>query len=165
VEYRVVTLNAKKLVGQRSKMSLANNRTYELWRSFMPRRKEIVNGTGIELLSVEVYPADYFDKLNPAREFEKWAAIEVSDFNSIPANMDTLVLPSGLYAVFQYKGPASGAPKLYQEIYTIWLLKSGFRLDNRPHFALMGVKYKNDDPNSEEEIWIPVKPAKNLNNS
>lgn len=26
-----------------------------------------------------------------------------------------------------------------------------------PETRLIGKKYKNDDPNSEEEIWIPVK--------
>ena len=30
-------------------------------------------------------------------------------------------------------------------------------LDNRPHFEVLGGKYKNNDSNSEEEIWIPVK--------
>jgi len=30
-------------------------------------------------------------------------------------------------------------------------------LDNRPHFEVLGEKYKNGDPESEEEIWIPVK--------
>jgi AraC family transcriptional regulator len=39
-----------------------------------------------------------------------------------------------------------------------WLPDSGFELDNRPHFAVMGEKYKRDDDASEEEIWIPVRP-------
>jgi AraC family transcriptional regulator len=31
-------------------------------------------------------------------------------------------------------------------------------LDQRPHVEVMGEKYKNNDPDSEEEIWIPIKP-------
>jgi AraC family transcriptional regulator len=30
-------------------------------------------------------------------------------------------------------------------------------LDNRPHFEILGEKYKQGSPDSEEEIWIPVK--------
>ena len=35
---------------------------------------------------------------------------------------------------------------------------SKYSIDNRPHFEIIGEKYKNNDPNSEEEIWIPIKP-------
>jgi AraC family transcriptional regulator len=70
--------------------------------------------------------------------------------------MQTMTLPSGLCAVFPYKGPASAAAKTYQYIFTQWLPASAFSLGNRPHFAVMGEKYKGEDPNSEEEIWIPV---------
>jgi hypothetical protein len=30
-------------------------------------------------------------------------------------------------------------------------------LDNRPHFEILGEKYKNADPDSEEDVYIPVK--------
>jgi AraC family transcriptional regulator len=62
-----------------------------------------------------------------------------------------------MYAVFIHKGPASKGPETYNYIFGTWLPGSDYILDSRPHFALMGEKYKNDDPASEEEIWIPVK--------
>jgi AraC family transcriptional regulator len=34
-------------------------------------------------------------------------------------------------------------------------------LDDRPHFEILGDKYKNGDPDSEEEIWIPIKQKNN----
>ena len=34
---------------------------------------------------------------------------------------------------------------------------SEYILDKRPHFEILGEKYKNDDPASEEEVWIPVR--------
>jgi hypothetical protein len=40
---RTETLKEKKLIGKRLKMSLAYNKTGELWESFIPRRKEITN--------------------------------------------------------------------------------------------------------------------------
>jgi AraC family transcriptional regulator len=153
----IKTINEKKLIGKRIKMSFSNNKTFELWRSFMPRKKEIKNQAGSDLYSVEVYGPLYFESFNPEREFEKWAAIQVTDFNSFPPDMETITLPGGLYGVFLYKGPASQGSKFYQYIFGTWLPNSEYLLDSRPHFALMGEKYKNEEPDSEEEIWIPIK--------
>jgi AraC family transcriptional regulator len=33
---------------------------------------------------------------------------------------------------------------------------SKFKIDDRPHFEVLGKKYRNDDKDSEEEIWIPI---------
>lgn len=119
-------------------MSFSNNKTGELWRSFMPVRKEIQNITGTE--------------------FEKWAAIEVTGFDTVPDGMEPFTLPGGLYAVFLYKGAASAATTAFQYILGTWLPTSGYSLDNRTHFEILGEKYKNEDPDSEEEIRIPIKP-------
>jgi AraC family transcriptional regulator len=152
------TLTEKKFVGKRLIMSFSKNRTKNLWQGFMPRRKEIRNNIGSDLYSLEVYAPLFFDEFSPVAEFEKWAAIEVTDFGTVPEGMETLVVPAGLYAVFMHKCPASEGPKTYQYIFGIWLPYSDFLIDNRPHFAVIGEKYKNEDQDSEEEIWIPVKP-------
>ena len=154
---RIETISEKKLVGRRLKMSFANNRTGELWRGFMPRRREIKNNLTADLVSMQVYnqPLD-FSNFNPHQEFEKWAAVEVSDFDGVPDNMETYVLAGGLYAVFMYKG-LSTDNSIFQYIFTTWLPDSGYLLDDRPHFEILGAKYKNNDPDSEEEIWIPVR--------
>lgn len=128
----------------------------------MPRKKEIENSIGSELFSVELYDSpSYFALFNPAGEFEKWAAVKVEKFENIPEEMKPVIIPSGLYAVFPFRGTASEAPKLYQYILGSWIPDSTYELDHRPHFALMGEKYKNNDPNSEEEFWIPIRPRNN----
>jgi AraC family transcriptional regulator len=71
--------------------------------------------------------------------------------------METFTLKAGLYAVFLHKGAAVTATETFQHIFGIWLPKSEYILDNRPHFEILGEKYKNNDPSSEEEIWIPIK--------
>jgi len=45
----------KKFVGSRMSMSLTENKTSELWQSFMPKRKEIQNGIGTSIFSIQVY--------------------------------------------------------------------------------------------------------------
>jgi len=156
---KIETLTEKKLIGKRMVLSLANNQTGELWRSFMPGRKEIRNNLTSELISLQVYHQAE-DIGNPQREFEKWAAIEVSDFETVPDGMETFVLPGGLYAVFHYTG-SSRDTRIFQYIFGAWLPASDYAVDSRPHFEILGEKYRNDDPNSEEDIWIPVKPKNN----
>ena len=137
-------------------MSLAENKTPQLWKSFMPRRKEIKHTAGADLISLQVYEPDYFSGFSPARSFTKWAAVEVTATEDLPENMEVFTLPGGLYAVFDYKGLA-GNPAIFHYIFNEWLPGSGYTLDNRPHFELLGERYRNNDPESEEEIWIPVK--------
>ena len=157
MEHRVEILTEKKIVGKRITTSFSANRTKELWQGFMPNRKEIHNNIGSELYSIEVYPESHFANFNPNNQFEKWAGIEVTDFLSVPVGMETIVIPNGLYAVFIHKGAASNGHKTYQYIFTDWLPMSEYSLENRPHFAVMGEKYKHEDPTSEEEIWIPIR--------
>jgi AraC family transcriptional regulator len=154
MHHRIETIPAKRLIGKCIKMSFADNKTVELWRSFMPRRKEILNNLGDELISMQIYPVSF--DFNPGTEFEKWAAVEVSDFNHVPEEMETFLLPGGLYVVFLHKG-SSNDNSTFRYIFTSWLPASDYILDERPHFEVLGKKYKNLDPDSEEEIWIPIK--------
>lgn len=134
-------------------MSLANNRTFDLWRSFMPGRVKIQNRVSAELISMRVYDRAF--RMDPLQEFDKWAAVEVSDFDEVPDEMESFILSGGLYAVFDYKG-LNTDNRIFNFIFTEWLPASEYSLDNRPHFEILGDKYKNNDLESEEEIWIPV---------
>jgi AraC family transcriptional regulator len=155
---RIELLSEKKLIGKRLQMSLADNRTGELWKRFMQGRKEISSNVSTDLISMQVYGSSFdFGKFDPHAVFEKWAAVEVTDFDVVPLEMETFTLPGGLYAVFVHKGAASTGPKTFHYIFGTWLPNSGYMPDNRPHFEILGDKYKNDDPESEEEIWIPIK--------
>lgn len=154
---KIESLTQKKLAGKHLTMSLVQNTTGILWQSFMQRRKEIAHVIGTDLYSVQQYAPSYFENFNPATSFEKWAAVEVSSFDHLPDGFESFILPSGLYAVFTHIGGPATGPQIFQYIFQNWLPSSAYTLDNRPHFELLGSKYSNDDPNSEEEIWIPVK--------
>lgn len=157
MEPDIKILPEKKLIGQRIQMSMANNKTRELWSGFMPRRREIANQLTSDLISMQVFDELFdFYAFDLNASFEKWAAVEVSDFERIPDGMEAFTLRGGLYAVFIHKGDASTGAKTFQYIFGTWLPGSGYTLDNRPHFEILGGKYKNDDPDSEEEIWIPI---------
>ena len=138
-------------------MSFANYNVGELWKVFMPRPDEIIINLTGDLISIVIYKPTYFSDFKPTNEFERWATVEVEDFNNVPTEMEIFVLPSGQYAVFLHNGDTKEFAKTFQLILGTWLPSSGYILDDRPHFEVLGDKYKNNDPNSEEEIWIPIK--------
>ena len=152
---RIETLEGKELVGMARTMSLTDNQTFQLFSAFMPRRKEIKNSINSDVFDLRVYPQHYFLDFSPSNTFKKWALIEVSEIQDIPVQMEHFTLEGGKYAVFTHRGPSADFG-VFQYIFTEWLPKSGYRLDNRPHFEILGEKYKRQGPNSEEEIWIPI---------
>lgn len=156
-EPRIVQSPPKKLIGIHQKMSLATDSTGALWLNFMPQRKRITKAVNSDLFAMQLYDADYFQHFDPTRVFEKWAAIEVSEFDPVPEQMEKFTLQGGLYAVFDHRGgPATGA-ETFTYIFRNWLPNSIYELDDRPHFEILGEKYKNNEPDSEEEIWIPIR--------
>jgi AraC family transcriptional regulator len=153
---RTETITEKKIIGKRLTMSFAENTTGQLFASFMPRRNEIQNRANSDLLCVTNYPPGFFQGFSPTRPFEKWAAAEVTT-DSAPAEMETMTIPGGEYAVFLFKGTPANAGPFFQNIFANWFPASGYVVDDRPHFDVLGSKYKNNDPESEEEIFIPVR--------
>lgn len=153
---RIETINDKKLIGQRLIMSFADYRIGELWRRFGPKRKEITHNLNNDLISLVLYEPTHFTDFKPTNEFERWATVEVTEYRNVPLEMETLDLQGGLYAVFKFKG-LNTDNYIFQYILGTWLPASEYELDNRPHFEVLGEKYKNNDPESEEEIWIPIK--------
>lgn len=155
---RIIESEERLLLGLRTRMSIQENTTQALWRRFMPISKNIGDRLGGEWYSVEVYPDFYFDTYDPGKTFEKWAAVAVEKrVSPRPEGLEELLIEKGMYAVFSYQGPASQVHRLYQYIFVDWIPGSRFTLDPRPHFALMGAGYKAEDPDSQEELWIPVR--------
>ena len=153
---RIEKLSEKKLVGHSITMSLAENKTGQLWGQFSPRIKEIQNRMSTDKISMQIYPPSYYEQFHPNKQFEKWATVEVADFENIPNGMKSFILEEGLYAVFYYKG-SSTDHSIYQYIFSQWIPHSNYDVDDRPHFEVLGLKYANNSPDSEEEIWIPIK--------
>ncbi|EPR66106.1 putative transcriptional regulator [Cyclobacterium qasimii M12-11B] len=82
--------------------------------------------------------------------------MEVENSKEIPNQLTPFLLKGGLFAVFNYKGPNTDK-SIFEYIYNTWVPHSDYQLDDRPHFQVMGDKYSNSSPLSEEEIWIPLK--------
>lgn len=156
---RIAEIESKRMTGLHAEISMSANRTRELWSLFMPRLRDIENRIGNDLYSIQVYKniSDLRD-FDQNTRFTTWAAVEVSESSKTPDGMENFILPGGLYAVFLHYGPSHTFPETAKYIFRKWLPASDYELDHRPHFAVMDENYKGpDNPESVEEIWIPVK--------
>lgn len=143
-------------LGMKEEMSFANNQTTKLWATFMPKVAQLRQRSDTNLYSIEVYPKDYFAEFQPNQTFMKWACVR-NELVDLKESLSSIVIPSGLYAIFNHKGTAEEGAKLYQYIFTHWITNIEYQLDNRPHLAIMPANYKPNDPTAEEQICIPVR--------
>lgn len=152
----ICTIGNKTLIGISAEMSRSQDSTPQLFATFMPRREEIQHWAHQNIFDLREYPINYFEYFDPLNTFTKWAAMEVIEVDSIPEGMEVYRLQGGTYAVFQHKGTL-GDPAIFQYIFSDWLPFSGYALDNRPHFDIIGPLSTPQNPDSEEEIWIPIR--------
>lgn len=154
---RVEELPATTLVGRSLSVTLMEDRIRELWQYFAANRKHIPHVVGNFSYAVEVYPAlNFFKKINPSRPFTRWAAVEVSKVEKLSHGLRQLDIPAGKYAVFSFQGTHREASEAFRYIYQTWLKEASYQLANRPHFAKMAENYAPDNPQAEEEFWIPI---------
>ena len=152
---RIIKCTERKVVGFLTKITKDEYfKIPQLWQKFMPRKKEINNINPKEFIAVQQFPKE--TTIENIVDYIIWACVEVSHFKDIPEGMSSFVIPAGEYAVFLQKG--MDASKTYQSIMTEWLPTSGYTIDNRPHFQIMGEMYKNGSSDSEEDFYIPIKP-------
>ncbi|MGD2047208.1 MAG: GyrI-like domain-containing protein [Gemmatimonadota bacterium] len=154
---RIEALGPKLLVGMAREMSQASDATGELWRAFRPRIAEVIHRATDEMISMRVYPGSARDVYDADAHFWRWAAVEVSTHDHVPAGMEAYTLEGGSYAVFVHRGPASDVG-IFRHIFGEWLPASDFVLAHREHFEVLPAGYDPRDQNATEEIWIPVDP-------
>lgn len=159
VEFNRIAEQADKpLLGMAARMSLAADTTADLWRRFMPRRKEIPNTSSDVFYSVQNFSGlNGFENFTPETEFEKWAAVEVTNSGPVPDGMQRFVLRGGHFAVFDHFGPPSEFANTLSFIFSEWLPQSEWQLDGREHFEILLPGWRADDPDAHEEVWIPLR--------
>jgi AraC family transcriptional regulator len=159
-EPHITTLQSTTIVGKHITTTLAENRTRELWQSFRKREKEVQSRSNDWLYSVQTYDESQ-GQFTPNSPYDHWAGVEVSNPSSIPAKMEHITVPEGLYAVFIHRGTIKTFAQTMQAIYSQWIPQSDYLLDNRPHLQVMKEKYFGPlDPRSEEEVWLPIIPKR-----
>lgn len=157
MKYTIIHSPSFYIIGKSIQVNLLTYDVTSLWRSFMPLIGTVQYREDENLFSLSVYPQTYFEEFSPSKPFTKWAGVRVNTFNDNQNGLECLTVPEGRYMVFNYKGSSDGASEFFKTIYSKVIPESDYALDQRPHFELLGAKYKNNKEDSEEEIWIPVK--------
>lgn len=158
---QIITVKKFHLIGMKTSLTFYNNSPVALWQQFMPRKKEIQNIYEDELYSVQIYSKSYFENFNPETTFTILASTRVnSESLKVPDGMEHFIVPEGLYAKFTLIG--MDIQGLMNTILIEWLPKSGFQIANRPHFQLMDKRYKHNQDDSEEDVYIPITPNSTL---
>ncbi len=136
-------------------MSLSQNKTPELWRSFMQTCAANAYSPLKPLVSLQVYqsPGDF---QSYEAVFTKWAGFFAASDLNVPAFLKSLDIEGGQYAVFDYNGGPANAMHFFSEVFTSVLPRAGYRPDFRPHFEKLHENYRE---NLQEEIWIPIQIA------
>lgn len=156
-EPRIIELKDQAIVGVAGITNFARFEVAPLWQALMPVYGTIPHVQNQTRLSVAVYPNNFFKAFNPEQTFQKWAAVPVTKIGvPLPQPCTSMIIPSGLYAVFQHKGNYEAFVGTVQYIHNQWLPQSPYQLANRPHFEILTDTYKNNHPDSEEEVWIPI---------
>lgn len=157
LEPKIVILPEIKLVAKSMPMSFAQDKTHVLWQDFSPLIKGIPHKLGKDKYSIQIFPdTDFFKNFNPTSIFKKYAAVNVSEYGALPDELEKLIIPEGQYALFDYIGKPSAASETFRYILCQWVPNSKYSLDDRPHIAKMGEKYKGEQPDSEEALLIPI---------
>lgn len=154
----IIQLEKMTLIGLKISTSLSEDKTYNLWNSFMKRVSEIKHRQDDRYYSVQLYPVNSdMESFTPITKFDKWAAVAVNSIDEIPEGMEAVEIGGGKFAKFRHKGVAADFYRTSQYIFGTWLPSSGYELRSTHHFEVMASDYKGpNDPNSEEDVFIPI---------
>ncbi len=148
---RVFHREREVLVGNSLTMTLSDDLTYSLWKQFKSENKVFLSGYTGCYYSVQEFPEGFTGGLQ--EPFSKWAAIKTE---TMIGTMNSIIIHEGLYAEFEHIGTPETLGITMAKIFTQWLPKSKFQLDNRPHLAIMKNNYSTSDPKAIETILIPI---------
>lgn len=156
---RIEQIPERTFIGKSLEMSSSNDRSPELWRSFMPNRKSINRLPGNEVYSVQLFRTlpDFQSGVNDEL-YMNWAVVPVEPGSTIPEGMSQLIIPGGTYAVFLHEGSAAEFSRTAGFIYVEWLPSSNYTVINRPFFQVILPGYRPDDQQAEEVLYVPVQP-------
>lgn len=158
LEPKILRLDEMNLVAHEQAMSFADDKTAKQWQIFSPLIKSIPKRISSDKYVVQVYPStDFFIQFDPHMIYKKYAAVRVSDDVEFPEGLMRLTIPAGQYAVFDYVGKPSEAREAFQYMHRDWLPQSGYQLDDRPHLAHMGEKYRGERDDTEEAFYVPIR--------
>lgn len=149
------------VAGMRGKTTLRDNTLPDLWQRFntvahmVPNPAPGARGIGV---CESCTTGNTLYGMSDDIPFTEVAGIEVTSLNDLPAPFVGKQVKGGRYAVFTHKGSITRLPQTFEYIWGTWFLVTSEELDSREDFELYdGRFYGLDNPDSEMDIYIPIK--------
>ncbi len=149
----VKTRDAIKLVGLRYQGKNENHEIATLWYEFNERIEEIENRVSDERFGYDTWD----DSINETGEFTYIAAVEVSDFESIPEGMVKVVIPKNSYAVFTLTSIVENIHGAVKEVFSKWFPESGHKLASNYDFEYYKEGFKPNSADHNAYFYVPIK--------
>ena len=126
----------------------------KLWHEFNLRRKEITNR--IRALSYGIAISEEGDMLDEKMTY--FAGVRVTSLDAIPANLNTLTIPSQQIAMFKKVGHETSSHLTIDYIYGIWLPNSGYKRGQGYDYEIFGPEFSLENSNSVSTYCLPITP-------
>ncbi len=123
----------------------------KLWNKFIARMPEL------ESVAVPDCSLGICRTLKNGK-IEYLAARVVKDDSLVPDGMVFRELPEQLVAVFTHTGSLEDLVNTYDYIYNKWLFENEYEIIEAAEMEWYDKRFKYDDPNSQMDIHIPLKP-------
>ena len=118
------------------------------WEKFVPHLGHVPGQIGKVAYGVVMKGSD--------TGFDYLCAVEVKDFDRLPADLDRVRLPAQRYAVFRQKDHISKIRNVWSEILN-WLPSSGRQAADAPRFERYGETFDGRTGEGGYELWLPIK--------
>ncbi|GGP69919.1 AraC family transcriptional regulator [Saccharothrix coeruleofusca] len=157
MRYRIVEKEAFRLVGKKARVPLVHEGmnpaivefTRGVGKEALERVKGLSNGEPAGLLSV----TDNAEGVEEGSELDYYLAVVTGA--APPADLDTLDVPAGTWAVFEDSGPSpQSVQHLWRDVYTQWFPSNPYR--SRPGPQLLSTRLSEDGAEADSELWVPV---------
>lgn len=161
VHPKIVEIPDLLVSGLRGETTLRDNKLAELWWHFnaiahtVPSPAPGARGIGV---CESCTSGNTLYGMSDNIPFTEVAGIEVTSLDGLPAPFVGKQVKGGRYAVFTHRGSIARLSQTFEYIWGTWFLVTREELDAREDFELYDQRYLGfDDPNSEMDIYIPIK--------
>jgi AraC family transcriptional regulator len=89
--------------------------------------------------------------------FDYLCGVEVSDFSSVPAELNRVRVPAQHYAVFTHREHIASIRRTWNTIWNAWLPNSGHTPADAPNFERYSEQFNPVTGMGGLEIWLPLK--------
>ena len=154
VELRIVEKAAFKVVGMKVETRMSENKIPGLWAQFLERIHEVKQRSNVhDTYGISEYSDNYVDEWS-----NYWACVPVNCIEEIPEGMVAKTVSAARYVVVTHKGKLQTMSNAFDYIYTTWLPKSGYELDEKDSFELYSERFLGgDNEESEIDLYIAIK--------